>query len=213
ALVHGRKRLDPRQRAFQLADVALHLVRYEAQNVFGNQAVVVAELGVEDGEPGLEVRGLYVGDETPLESRAQPVLESRYFLWRTIGRDDDLLVDLVQRIEGVEELLLGAVLACKKLDVIDQQHIDGAVLVAELAHARGGDGADDFVRELLRRQIDDPLAWETVVDLMADRVHEMCLAEPHASIKEKWVVAVARGFGDRLRGGVSELRVVADHER
>src|SRR5205814_4565754 len=100
-----------RKRTLQLADVALHLVRDEAQDLFGDEARVVTQLRVEDGEPRLEVRRLDVGDEPPLESRAQPVLEGGDLLGGTVRRDHDLLVDLMQRIESVEELFFGAVLA------------------------------------------------------------------------------------------------------
>ena len=112
----------------------------------------------------------------------------------------------------MKELFFGAVLAREKLDVVDQQNVNGAVLVAELAHASGGDGADDLVGELLRSEVDDALARKTVVDLVADGVHEVCLTESHTSIQEERVVAVAWSFGDCLGSSVRELRVVPDHE-
>src|SRR5260370_21085083 len=115
----------------------------------------------------------------------------------------------------VDVLLIGDVqcLAGQELDVVDEQHVDRAVLVPELAHPRGGDGADDLIGELLRSEVDDALAREAVVHLMADRVHEVSLAETHASIEEKRVVAVAPCLGDGLGCGMGELRVVPDHER
>ena len=167
---------------------------------------------MKDREASLEIRRLDVGDETPLKPRTQPVLERGNFLGRTVGRDDDLLVDLVQCIESVEELLLGAVLAGEELHVVDQQHVDSSVLMAELSHARGRDRADHLVGELLGRQIDDALAWKTVVNLMADGMHEVGLAQPHPSVEEERVVAVTWSLSDGFRGGVRELRVMTDHE-
>jgi hypothetical protein len=38
----------------------------------------------------------------------------------------------MQRVEGVEELLLHAFLAAQELDVVDQQQVHRAVLLAEL---------------------------------------------------------------------------------
>ena len=110
-LVHGGEGLHACKSAFELADVALHFVRDEAEDVFWNQGAVVAELGMENGEASLEIRGLDVGDEAPFESRPQPVLEGRDFLGRTIRRDDDLLVDLMEGVEGVEELIIRPVFA------------------------------------------------------------------------------------------------------
>src|SRR5438128_4864947 len=109
--MHRGEGLDTSQRALQLADVALDLVRDEVQHLFRNQASVVAELGMKDREASLEIRRLDVGDETPLEPRTQAVLERGNFLGRTVGRDDDLLVDLVQRLDSLEALFSGAVVA------------------------------------------------------------------------------------------------------
>ena len=84
---------------------------------------------------------LDVGDQSPLESRAQPLLESGNFMGRTIAADDDLLLRVVQRVEGVEELVLRAFLARDELNVVDEQHVDAAIARAEIedaieAHAR-----------------------------------------------------------------------------
>jgi len=42
-------------------------------------------------------------------------------------------VALVEIVEGVEELLLGTLLARDELDVVDEQEIDGPVLRPELS--------------------------------------------------------------------------------
>src|SRR4029077_14340724 len=109
----------------------------EAQHFLGDQASAISKLGVKNREASLEVRRLDVGDETPLETRAQPVFQGWDLLRRTDGGDDDLLVDLVKGIECVEELFLGPVFAREELHVVDQKHVDGAVLVPELPHAGG----------------------------------------------------------------------------
>ena len=56
------------------------------------------------------------------------------------GRSEESTICLscaVQGVEGVEELLLGGFLAGDELDVIDQQHVDAAVVVAEVAACCG----------------------------------------------------------------------------
>ena len=77
----------------------------------------------QDGEPGLELGRLDVGDEAPLEPAAQPVLEGGDGAGVAVGGQHDLLVGLVERVEGVEELLLEALLALHELDVVDQQDV------------------------------------------------------------------------------------------
>lgn len=80
---------------------------------------------------GFRVRGLHVGDQAPLEPGSQPVFQGGQLFGRPVGGDDDLLVGVVQRVEGVEELLLDAFLALDELDVIDQQHVDVAIAALE----------------------------------------------------------------------------------
>ena len=48
-------------------------------------------LSLQDGHLGLEVGWLDVGDQSPLESRAQPVFDIAKLLRRPVARDDDLL--------------------------------------------------------------------------------------------------------------------------
>ncbi len=168
---------------------------------------------MKDGEPRLEVRGLDVCDQAPFETRSESVLEGWDLLRWAVRRDDDLLVDLMQRIEGVKKLFFRAVLAGQELHVVDEQHVDRAVLVPELSHSGGGDRADDLVGELLGCEVDDSLARKAVMDFVADGVHEVGFAESHASVQEQRVVAVAGRFRDCLRGRMCELRVVPDHER
>ena len=112
----------------------------------------------------------------------------------------------------MEELLFGAVLSGQELHVVDEQHVDGSVLVPELAHLRCLDGGDHLVHELLRGEVGDPLLREAPTYLVADGVHEMGLAQPDPSVEEERVVGLAGRIRDRHRGGVGEAGVVAHHE-
>src|ERR1700682_4849712 len=96
----------PDQRDFELADVLLDRVGYDAKHSPRHQPRIGPDLRLEDGDAGLEVSRLDVRDQAPLKARAKPVFESGDFFWRPVGRDDDLLVELVQGIEGMKELLL-----------------------------------------------------------------------------------------------------------
>ena len=72
---------------------------------------------------------------------------------RAVAAEDDLLLRVVQRVERVEELGLRAFLASEELDVIDEQHVDGAVALAEVEHAVVADGVDHLVHEPLGRDV------------------------------------------------------------
>ena len=71
---------DPDQRALELADVVADVGGDEREDLVGDAAEVLG-LGLlaEDGEAGLELGRLDVGDEAPLEPGAEAVLEA----WRS----------------------------------------------------------------------------------------------------------------------------------
>ena len=49
-------------------------------------------------------------------------------------------------------------------------------------------------------------------DIIADGVHDMRLAQPHAAVDEEGIIALARLFRDRLGGGIDELVALAHDE-
>ena len=103
----------------------------EEGDVGGQLGLLGLGLLLQDGDLGFEVGWLDVGDEAPLEAGAEAVFEVGELFGGPVGGDDDLLHALVQRVEGVEELFLGALLAGEELDVVDEQDVDVAELVAE----------------------------------------------------------------------------------
>src|SRR5207244_2671711 len=83
--------------------------------------------------------------------RAQPLLERGDLARRPVGRDDDLAAGLVERVEGVEELLLDPLLVLEELDVVDEQQVVGAVALLEALDALVAERVDEVVHERLAR--------------------------------------------------------------
>ena len=109
------------------------------------------------------------------EAAAQAVLEGGDVLRRTVAADDDLLLHLVQRVEGVEELLLSSVLACQKLDVVDEQHIN-----APVAHTDFGRPVLDTIEATISFRMNfSEVTYATfalrsvLADRMTDRMHQV----------------------------------------
>ena len=59
----------------------------------------------------------------------------------------------MQRVEGVEELLLGPRLALEELDVVDQQHVDVAEAGLEVSMLPPLSSAEELVRERLAGRV------------------------------------------------------------
>ena len=66
-----------------------------------------------------------------------------------VGGQDNLLVGLIQGIEGVEEFLLRADLAADKLDIVHQQNVRLPVLVVKGLGLVGFNGVDQLVGKIL----------------------------------------------------------------
>ena len=167
----------------------------------------------QDRDARLQVGRADVGDQSPLESAAQPVLQRRQLLGWPVGGDDDLLRASVQLVERVEELLLRALLVLQELDVVDQQDVDVAVARAELLLPVVTDRVDEFVRELLGVHVADPQLRMHLRGVVGDRVQQVGLAETGVAVDEQRVVGTARRFGDGDGSRMRKAVAVADHER
>ena len=197
---------------FELADVGGHLAGDELERLGVHAHALLLRLGAQDGDAGLEVGRGQVGDEAPLEAAAQALLERDDLLGWPVAREDDLLAVLVDGVEGVEELLLGPLLVGDELDVIDEQQVDLAVARPEVVDAALLDAGDEVVGELLAGGVDDPLARVALHHGVADRVHQVGLAEADAAVQEERVVGLAGTLGDRQAGGMREAVGRADDE-
>src|SRR6266545_3972040 len=122
-------------------------------------------------------------------------------------------MSLVEVVERVEELLLGALLARDELDIVDQEEIDVAVFAAELGGAIVADRVDQFVGEALRGEIEQAQRGVEAADLVADGVQEVSLPQSYSAVDEQGVVGRGRQFGNCLARRLGELVRVADDER
>ena len=175
------------------------------RDVVGETDPFGLRLPLEDRDFGLEIRRLDVGDQAPLESRAQPLLELRDLVRRAVAADDDLLLRVVERVEGVEELGLGAFLAGQELDVVDEQHVDAAIALAEVEDPVVADRVDHLVHEALGRDVGQLQRLEVIEHVVPDRVHQVRLAQADAAVDEQRVVRARRGLGDRPAGRMRKL--------
>ena len=104
-----------------------------------------------------------------------------------VGGDHDLPAAIDQRIEGVEELLLGGLLAADELDVVDHQHVGRAEQLLEAHGVLEAQRLDELVHELLGGQVDHLARRVLAADLPGDGVHQVGLAEPDAAVQEQRV--------------------------
>ena len=182
------------------------------RDVVGQRHRLGVGLFLENRDLGFEVGRLNVRDQAPFEPRAQPLLELRNLVRRAVAADDDLLLRVVERVEGVEELGLRAFFAGDELDVVDQQHVHGAIAFAEIDDPVVADGVDHLVHEPLGRDVGQLQVAIVPEDVLPDRVHQMRLSQSHAAVDEQRVVRSRRRLGDRAARRMRELIRGADDE-
>ena len=98
----------------------------------------------------------------------------------------------------MEELLLGAFLACDELHVIDDQHVGIAELQFEVHHLALAQRLDEAVHELLSAQKHNVEVWAQLAKLPSDSLHQVRLTKAHTTVKEEGVKHDTFALGDTL---------------
>ena len=93
----------------------------------------------------------------------------------------------------------------EELDVVDQQDVDLAVATLEGVAAVRADGVDELVEERLRGDVTDLVVLVVVVDVVADGVQQVGLAESGRAVDEQGVVRPRRCLGDPQGRSQGEL--------
>ena len=196
---------DAGEGTVQLADVGVDAVGELGEGAgVGDLDASLHHEAAQDGEPGRQVRRLDGDGQAPLEAVAETPGESRELARDAVGGEDDLAARLVQGVEGVEELLLGARLALEELDVVDEEHVDIAVAGLEALAAGGAQGGDELVGEGLGGRVADAESGGVGVQVVGDRRQQVGLAETGRAVEEEGVVGLRGGLGDGEGGSVGE---------
>jgi hypothetical protein len=169
-------------------------------------------LADQDGHAHLEL-GRLDGDGQPgVEAAREAFIDVGETLGIGVAGHDDVRAARQQRLEGVEELLLRAFLAGEELDVVDQQQVEVVVLRLQLVEGLALVILDDVGDELLGVQVQHAGVGLVAQQLVADRVHQVGLAEAHAAVDEQRVVHRAGRAGHVQGGGARHLVGAAGHQ-
>jgi hypothetical protein len=111
------------QRAFQLAHVGAHVLGHEEGHVLGHGRALGLGLGHQDGHAHLQLGRLDGHRQAGVEAAGQALVDVHQPLGVGVAGHDDVGLLGQQRLEGVEELFLRAVLAGEELHIVDQQQV------------------------------------------------------------------------------------------
>lgn len=112
-------------------------------------------------------------------------------------------------IEDMEECALGARLADKILDVVENEHVDALVEVDEVVDTSAAQSRGILALEKARRHIQHPLLRVELLDAYADGLYQMGLADAGRAEYEERVESLA--FGIRRDGLADRTRHAVAH--
>jgi hypothetical protein len=165
----------------------------------------------QDGIPCLVVRWLQVYIQAAFKAASEPVRQVLEFRGRPVAGENHLLVGIVQGVEGMEQLLLGAFLVLEEVDVIYQQQIHRAVAVLEGRSALAMYGVDEVVGEVLRGYADYLELRIEEPGPVAYGLHQMGLAQSYTAVDEEGVVG-SSGIGGYGHGSIGCKGVVFSYD-
>ena len=88
----------------------------------------------------------------------------------------------------MEEFLLHLLFLFDKLNIVDQKQIYRAVFIAKLIVLFVGDYLNKFVDELFGLNVQDLFFRKFPDDVVADRLHEMCLTQAGTPVEKEWII-------------------------
>src|SRR5947209_10733162 len=121
---------------------------------------------------------LNVGEQSPLKTGTQTVLQAVNGLWWAITGHDDLLTGVVEGIEGVKEFFFSRLFPGNELNIVHEQNIDLAVLCPELFGLLETNSVNNFVRELFGSDVED--MQSSRLSDVSNSVQQMGFSQAHA---------------------------------
>lgn len=139
--------------------------------------MAVGSLFPENRFAGFECRRLDVNGKSRRKTAHQPVGKALDFGGGGVGREDDLLSRLMQRVENVKELVLGFCRTAPVLDVVDEEHIDiFSVERGPFVRVSVADAFRVFALEIVCGNVADDLSRRVSQDIVANRLQEVRLS-------------------------------------
>ena len=107
----------------------------------------------------------------------------------------------MERVVGVEQLLLQRILVLDELDVVDEQDIALSIVSLQCQLSLEANRLHEVVEEGLRGHIEDSARRTGLHHPVADGVEQVGLAKPRSAIDEQRVVGATRRLSNRLGSG------------
>jgi len=171
--------------SFEFADVRIDVFCDKESDSFVQY--ISAQIGFleKNGNPHLQLGRFDGNSQSPTETRYKAAVQTGDLFGKSIAGHDHLLVGIDQCVECVKEFFLGLLLSGKELDVVNQQDVEGMVVLFEFLKLVRLVSAH-YVRDIaLRMHVADLSLRVVQFDLVAYGLDQVSLAETDAAINEQ----------------------------
>ena len=152
------------------------------RDIVGQHGTFLHRLFQQNRYPHFQLRRLNSHRQPRIKTRNQPVIHASDFFRIGIAGNDNLFFGRDQRLEGIEKLFLGAAFPTKKLNIVNEQQIERMIVALEIIKALALIRRDHVSYILLGVDIPNFDGRIICQHLIADRMNQMRLAEPNATI-------------------------------
>ena len=200
------------KRPFQLADIAAQSGGQQGQHLFGNQQGRGGRPRLENSQAGVPVGWGQAPDRSP----QKPICHLRSeFLGQprmAIAGDHELATAGQQGVERVQELLLCGFLAGQEMQIVHQESIAIAELLAEDTQLAQAHGLEEAIGEILGGDITHSSLGVGPTQTDVDPFEQVGLSGPRGAVQHKRIGPLTRFLDHAYRRGVCHAVAGTDHE-
>ena len=157
-------------------------------------------LGRENRNTSLDLRGFDGDSQSPAKAGFEAFLEAVNLFRIAIAAEDYLLTGLEKGIEGVKKLFLRSLFSREELNIVNEEHVEGAVTSLEFPHRVALQRHNHIAHKAFRMNIGHATVGILAEKMLANRVHEMRFAQTDTAIDKQGVVSLARVVGNGVSG-------------
>ena len=208
-----RDSTNARECTFELTNVGVNLRRDIRRNVIWKIELMQARLRLHDCNTSFVARLVNTRDQPSCEAAHQSLLKIWNVNRSRIRTQHDLSTKLMERVEGVEELLLRLFVLGEEVNVVNHQTITCAEPIAEISHSPSLHRFVEEIHECVAGDVAEPHFRIFQQERLANGLQQVCLAEAHTTMNEERAVRTTRLLHNSPRSSVCKLIAWSNDER
>lgn len=180
------------QSALEATDIGFDFAGEMLQNRIAEFDSVILLLLAQNSNTGFEIWRLDIDGQAAFKAGNEAFFESADFAGWAVGGENDLLMSIIECIEGMEEDFLESFFSGEEVDIINQQDIDASEVVSEIRQGFAVECIDVEVAEFLAEEVFDFGAFFILADGLCDGLEQVCFSQAGGAVNKEGVVNGSR---------------------